>query len=65
MGMFSSGSKTQPVPTAVLAATPRAVNEGVETVTPKRKRKAYGIDDTYMRAFAEAASQGANTLGGV
>lgn len=65
MGMFSSGTKTQSVPTAVLAATPRAVNEGAETATPKHKRKAYGINDTYMRAFAEAASQGAETLGGV
>lgn len=55
--------KSQPIQAAVLSATPRAVNQTGGTATTQRKRKAFGIDDTFMRAFAEEASKGSQTLG--
>lgn len=53
--------KSQTVPAAVLSATPRAAATNGDTATPRRKRKSFGIDDTFMRAFAEEATK--DTLG--
>lgn len=60
---MGASPKSQPVQTAVLSATPRAVTDSGATATTRRKRKAFGIDDTFMRAFAEEASKGSQTLG--
>lgn len=64
MGLGSS--KTPKVETAVLAATPVAVDRSkndVTTSTKRRRAASYGIDDTFMRAFSEASSGTAQTLG--
>lgn len=62
MGSKGGGEVRQPV----YAAKPRAIERTTEeagTATPLKNRRNYGIDDTFMRAFAEAASTGATTLG--
>lgn len=58
--------KSAPVVQPVYAAKPRAIERTAEeagTATSLKNRRNYGIDDTFMRAFAEAATAGANTLG--
>lgn len=61
------GSKSTPaVQKTVYAAQPRSITRNkdtVETSTKAKRRASYGIDDTFMRAFAEAAGNGAQTLG--
>lgn len=62
------GSKPKYVaqPNPVYAAKPRAV-ENTQAVENQGKnsanRRNYGIDDTFIRAFAQAVGQGAATLG--
>lgn len=61
MGSLFGGTPKVETADPVLAATPKQQENVVQNKSSKTRRNVFGINDTFMRAFAEASSSGGKT----